>query len=86
MRKKIDGPERDQLTKEEVCQYLRISDRQLDALIAAGEFPKGVPYGRRGPLLWLWEDCAAVRHLRSRLPPKIDEKEAAEGKNEEFSK
>ena len=79
MRRSIDGPDKDLLTREEVCEYLRVSDRQLLRLIRANKFPQGIPYGDRGPYLWQWEDCWSFRHLHGRLARPAAPEKTADG-------
>jgi predicted DNA-binding transcriptional regulator AlpA len=74
----LDGPDKDILTREEVCQYLRIEGSHLDSLIKRKEFPRGVPYGDGRILFWMWEDVWAFRHLRMRIQgaPELPEETA----------
>lgn len=80
MDRTVSGPDRDVLLKEEVCQYLRISDTTLDQLIKRGLFPKPVPFGEKGGRpVWMWEDVWAFRWLRMRLAAGAGGEEDTDG-------
>ncbi len=67
MQRLIDGPERDWLSAEQVCEYLGIGETRFRELLDAGLFPPPVVLGERDRLQkWHWLDATAFMHLRSR--------------------
>jgi len=84
MRRVIDGPERDWLSAEQVCDYLGIGATRFRELVEAGLFPPPVVLGGKDRLQkWNWLDATAFMHLRSRgllvLNPPAENGDAAEG-------
>jgi len=61
----LNGPPGHSLTKEQVAALLGVRVKQLDRLIARGEFPRGINAGGKR-LLWSGLDVAAYLYLRSR--------------------
>lgn len=67
----VEGPDKEHLTREEVAQALRVSERHLRELIHGGKFPAGIPLGGTSALVWHWLDVVSFLHLSARLaaPP-----------------
>lgn len=78
MERTIWGPEKDYLTRQEVLDYLRISDTTLTRVMKKGLFPKPVAMGEETGRCWLWLDVIAYAHLRSRDSGLVTEKESEE--------
>lgn len=62
----IDGPEKDNLTLEEVAVYLTVESRTIRRLIAEGKFPRGIPISK-GKVVWSALDVAVYRAWQERL-------------------
>jgi excisionase family DNA binding protein len=68
----IDGPERDWLSAEQVCEYLGVGETRFRELLDAGLFPAPVTMGERDRLpRWHWLDVTSYMHLRSRFLPAL---------------
>ncbi len=67
MQRLLDGPERDWLSAEQVCEYLGIGETRFRELVEGGLFPPPVVLGGRDRLQkWHWLDAVAFMHLRGR--------------------
>ncbi len=80
MRRIIDGPERDWLSAEQVCEYLGIGQTRFHELVEAGLFPPPVVLGGKDRLQkWHWLDAAAFMHLRARGLPALNPRPGENG-------
>lgn len=70
----IPGPDASVLAKADVAALLRISDKTLDRMIAAGRFPCGIKVSPGSEPIWFGQDIAAWMHLASRMIVSDDEK------------
>jgi len=65
VRRLIDAPEQDWLSAREVAAWLRIGLTLFRELLAAGDFPRPVQFGRAKAQRWYWLDVVSWAHLRS---------------------
>lgn len=65
MQRLVDGPEQSWLSARQVAAYLGIGQTLFKELLASGEFPAGVAFGRQA-IRWSWLTVVAWAHLRPR--------------------
>ena len=76
--KSVDAPVGDMLSADEVARLFGVSRDTLERWIADGEFPAGLPVGKKS-IVWDWQSVAYYR-LRVALSPRlVTEKSSAHG-------
>jgi predicted DNA-binding transcriptional regulator AlpA len=78
-KREVPAPNPDWLEKHEVQKALGVGEAVLDALILAGEFPAGVPWGKKEKR-WEWSDVVWFflhRKVLARLVAGESDDEAA---------
>lgn len=72
----IPGPEASVLSKTEVASLLKVSEKTLDRMVAAGRFPCGVKVSPGSEPIWFGQDIAAWMHLSSRMVVTAEEEKS----------
>lgn|SRR5262245_27004195 len=57
-KREVAGPVIDWLSKEQVCELLKLSRSTLDRLIRDGQFPRAVDFPGEDRARWRWVDVA----------------------------
>ena len=76
--KSVDAPVGDMLSADEVARLFGVSRDTLERWIADGEFPAGLPVGKKS-IVWDWQSVAFYRLKLAMSPRLFSEKPSATG-------